>query len=191
MWWRSVAPVCVCVCVCVWLTLLCRLCCCCCPLQGVLTYLLSSAASDSFAINATTGDVTLTKQLLTPAAVQLLAVARDARDECNEYSDGQWSKRDGACASTPATIDVSCCDVDMFGVALECVVCVLREAALLAVLTLVQCCWCCRLTDYRCGAAGLPERHQRIRGHRRHRAHRLVGLTSNFCEQSVVVERKG
>ena len=68
---------------------------------------------------------------------------------------------------------------------------VLREAALLAVLTLVQCCWCCRLTDYRCGAAGLPERHQRIRGHRRHRAHRLVGLTSNFCEQSVVEKRKG
>ena len=80
---------------------------------------------------------------------------------------------------------------DSFGVVLECAVCVLREAALLAVLTLVQCCWCCRLTDYRCGAAGLPERHQRIRGHRRHRAHRLVGLTSNFCEQSVVVERKG
>ena len=114
MWWRSVAPVCVCVCVCVWLTLLCRLCCCCCPLQGVLTYSLSSAASDSFAINATTGDVTLTKQLLTPAAVQLLAVARDARDECNEYSDGQWSKREGACASTPATIDVSFCDVGQF-----------------------------------------------------------------------------
>ena len=131
----------VCACVCLWLTLLCRLCCCyCCALQGVLTYSLSSAASDSFAINATTGDVTLTKQLLTPAAVQLLAVARDARDECNEYSGGQWSKREGACASTPATIDVSCCDVDMFGVALECVVCVLREAALLAVLTLVQCC---------------------------------------------------
>ena len=61
----------------------------------------------------------------------------------NEYSGGQWSKREGACASTPATIDVSFCDVDMFGAAIECAVCVLREAALLAVLTLVQCCWCC------------------------------------------------
>ena len=63
-----------------------------------------------------------------------------------------------------------------------CVACCLDPCSMLLMLL-----W----TDYGCGAAGLPERHQRIRGHRRHRAHRLVGLTSNFCEQSVVVERKG
>ena len=63
-----------------------------------------------------------------------------------------------------------------------CVACCLDPCSMLLMLS-----W----TDYGCGAAGLPERHQRIRGHRRHRAHRLVGLTSNFCEQSVVEKRKG
>ncbi|EGD73799.1 TK/RTKC protein kinase [Salpingoeca rosetta] len=77
--------------------------------QDDITYSLTTpdGFADVFSINATTGVITLTKQLQTPAAPVLLVTARDSRTECNLLVDGTLVKNDGSCVSETMDITVS------------------------------------------------------------------------------------
>ncbi|EGD73426.1 TK/RTKC protein kinase [Salpingoeca rosetta] len=76
--------------------------------QAVLTYEFAepNSAHEAFAIDSTTGVVTVTRPLLSPVTVRLTVIATDSRPQCNQYVGTQLNKQLGPCSSQPFTLEV-------------------------------------------------------------------------------------